>query len=277
MLTKAAVMDLRDVKTCTAKNSSWMPQLKVESMPREVMQALSPREDEILRLAAQGFTDAGIAYKLGISEGTVGTYWGRVRTKMGPYPRTELIAIRVRSEMESKLDAANLHQEEITNDDELYHQIVSSAEEGIILADTAGLVIVANEAAHIAFGYSPGALRRQPLSEIVPERYRAQHATKFKAFCENPRFATSLMHVEVEGRKSDGSEVPLVVSVWPLRRGDELVIAAFIQPLTRCNGIPIKELEEIGFLAARDFDSNQDGKLDADEVHAAVVRRRSQS
>ena len=44
---------------------------------------LSERENQMLQMAARGLTDQGIAHELGISVGTVGTYWGRVREKMG--------------------------------------------------------------------------------------------------------------------------------------------------------------------------------------------------
>ena len=45
---------------------------------------LSPRELQLIEYATQGLTDTAIALKLGISEATVGTYWGRVRIKIGP-------------------------------------------------------------------------------------------------------------------------------------------------------------------------------------------------
>ena len=45
----------------------------------------------MLLLAAQGLTDQGIAHRLEISLATVGTYWGRIRIKIGPLSRTGLV------------------------------------------------------------------------------------------------------------------------------------------------------------------------------------------
>ena len=59
---------------------------------------LSPREQQLITMAGEGLTDTAIANRLGISEATVNTYWGRIRVKLGPHNRTELVAIALRDE-----------------------------------------------------------------------------------------------------------------------------------------------------------------------------------
>jgi len=51
------------------------------------------RERNILDLAIKGFKDRAIADQLGISTGTVGTYWTRIRRKVGPVTRAQLAAV----------------------------------------------------------------------------------------------------------------------------------------------------------------------------------------
>lgn len=53
---------------------------------------LSPREDEIVALAIEGFTNEAIAKALNLSVGTVNTYWQRVRLKVGGVARTDTVA-----------------------------------------------------------------------------------------------------------------------------------------------------------------------------------------
>ncbi len=53
---------------------------------------LSVRERQVLELSAGGHTDVSIAQQLEISPKTIGTYWNRIRAKIGPYSRTELVA-----------------------------------------------------------------------------------------------------------------------------------------------------------------------------------------
>jgi DNA-binding CsgD family transcriptional regulator len=68
---------------------------------------LSNREAEIVELAIQGFTNEAIAHKLGISIGTVNTYWVRVRMKTG---RTEAVAMLIKDRAETALKAANIEK-----------------------------------------------------------------------------------------------------------------------------------------------------------------------
>jgi DNA-binding NarL/FixJ family response regulator len=53
---------------------------------------LSPRELEVVKLAARGFTNAEIAAELFISVGTVKTHLGSVQTKLGARNRVEIAA-----------------------------------------------------------------------------------------------------------------------------------------------------------------------------------------
>ena len=55
-------------------------------------QLLSPQERHILAMAAQGLADKQIAVKMGISPGTVRTYWQRMRDKTNSRSRSEILA-----------------------------------------------------------------------------------------------------------------------------------------------------------------------------------------
>jgi PAS domain S-box-containing protein len=54
--------------------------------------ALSDREREILLLAGEGLTDKEIACRLEVALGTVGTYWERLRVKLGASNKAEAVA-----------------------------------------------------------------------------------------------------------------------------------------------------------------------------------------
>lgn len=52
---------------------------------------LSRRENEIVELAADGLTNEAIADRLGLSVGTVNTYWLRIKLKVGGVGRTDTV------------------------------------------------------------------------------------------------------------------------------------------------------------------------------------------
>ena len=61
---------------------------------------LGGREAEVVRLAAQGLTDKEIAERLGISLGTVGTYWKRALERLDAHSRTQAVALLAEQEIQ---------------------------------------------------------------------------------------------------------------------------------------------------------------------------------
>jgi DNA-binding NarL/FixJ family response regulator len=57
----------------------------------------SPREHEVLTLAADGLTNKEIAYRLGISERTVQFHINSIFNKTGSSSRTEAVALALRN------------------------------------------------------------------------------------------------------------------------------------------------------------------------------------
>jgi len=56
---------------------------------------LSPREQQVLSLAAQGFTNRQIAYRLGVSDRTVQFHMNSVFNKTGTFSRTEAAVLAI--------------------------------------------------------------------------------------------------------------------------------------------------------------------------------------
>jgi DNA-binding NarL/FixJ family response regulator len=60
------------------------------------LEALSPREEAILRLLTEGLTNAGIAAKLHLSEGTVKNYVSEILSKLQANDRTHAVVLAIR-------------------------------------------------------------------------------------------------------------------------------------------------------------------------------------
>ena len=163
-------------------------------MPREVIQTLSPRESAILALATEGLTDTAIAHRLGISEGTVGTYWGRIRTKLGPFPRTELVAIQIRAEHKAEMEMLERERDRLVerlHDAEaaevLYEHVVDDAEEGVLIIRDDTSFEHANPAALQIFGYLADELKKLKLPDLIPARFRSEHLALHLEYLKEPQ------------------------------------------------------------------------------------------
>ena len=75
---------------------------------------LSPREEEIVDLCVHGLTNDGIAHRLGISVGTVNTYWLRIKLKEGGLGKTDTVVKVIKEKAEIALRQENTERKNLT-------------------------------------------------------------------------------------------------------------------------------------------------------------------
>src|ERR1035437_429085 len=71
---------------------------------------LSHREEQIVQLCVDGLTSDGIANRLGISVGTVNTYWLSIKLKVGGLGRTDTVVRVIKERAERALRDANVER-----------------------------------------------------------------------------------------------------------------------------------------------------------------------
>jgi len=75
---------------------------------------LSPREEEIVELCVLGLTNEAIAQRLGLSVGTINTYWLRIKLKVGGSGRTDTVVRVIKERAERALRDANVERQGLT-------------------------------------------------------------------------------------------------------------------------------------------------------------------
>lgn len=179
---------------------------------------LSPRESELLILASEGNTDVAIAHKLGISESTVNTYWARIRAKLGPHSRTELVAEWLKEENDRALRDVTvqnsalrqrLHDIETSRDKDFLRRMFHDFPDAVLVADSAGTIHFANHQVGQLFGYAPEALVGKHVSMLVPEQYRTQHRVLLAEYMQAPRRLEMSHHEGTYGLHKNGNEFPI--------------------------------------------------------------------
>ena len=86
---------------------------------------LSRREVEIVELCVQGLTNDAIAQRLGLSVGTVNTYWLRIRLKVGGLGRTDTVVRVIKERAERALREADAERTSIAD-------IIAEKEQAIV-------------------------------------------------------------------------------------------------------------------------------------------------
>lgn len=188
--------------------------------------SLSPRERKILDLASQGFTDSEVARHLGISVATVSTYWGRVRMKLGPHNRAELVARHVLEQAEIALeelrDANRALAERLRALSEgadadhltrLHRRALSEAADGIVLVNSTGRIEMLNDSAASMFGYEASALEGRSINTLVPPATRDVHDQHRAEYLSRPVKRTMGEHRATQGLHQDGSTFPIVATL----------------------------------------------------------------
>jgi PAS domain S-box-containing protein len=141
-------------------------------------------------------------------------------------------------------------QEKIARDrslkvQERYSQLLDTAPDAMVVVDADSRIVLVNVRTETLFGYARSELVGRPLSLLIPDRFRGGHAAYVTRFFSSPASRPMGAGLELFGRRKDGSEVSIEVSLSPLRVGDTVTISAAIRDITER-----KRLEEAAKLTA---------------------------
>ncbi|PAW89699.1 MAG: hypothetical protein B9S33_02520 [Pedosphaera sp. Tous-C6FEB] len=102
-----------------------------------------------------------------------------------------------------------------------YRALVRSATDAIITADEHGVIVSWNPAAERLFGWGESEAKGQPLTIIIPERFRAAHLAGISRVQAGGPLRVMAKPVEFTGLHRDGREFPIELSLvhWQSEAG----------------------------------------------------------
>ncbi|XLZ71593.1 PAS domain S-box protein [Massilia sp. SR12] len=95
--------------------------------------------------------------------------------------------------------------------------LLASATDAMLIIDREGQLLLLNPALETLFGYGPGELQGQTLESLIPERFRHGHVGLRGSYFESPHPRAMGAGFELQGRRKDGTEFPVEVSLSPLQ------------------------------------------------------------
>ncbi len=115
---------------------------------------------------------------------------------------------------------------------ELVRSVLDSAPDAMIIIDSAGSILFANRQVSALFGYEPGETIGAKVEILLPERFRARHSAHRDGYTRNVRVRPMGMGLDLFGRRKNGSEFPVEISLSPIGDPAAGMVAAAIRDVT---------------------------------------------
>ncbi len=104
--------------------------------------------------------------------------------------------------------------------------------DALVIVDQQGTIVLVNELAEAMFGYSQEALAGQPLEILLPERARAAHVAHRARYTAAPCRRPMGAGLNLVGKRKDGSEFPVDISLRPLLVDQTLHVVSAIRDIS---------------------------------------------
>ncbi len=148
-------------------------------------------------------------------------------------PAHEVIDAVRRATSITSLQAQVEHVEQaLLDSQERFHAVVQLASDAIILADQRGIILFWNKAAQTLFQYSKEEVVGEPLTMIMPERYREPHEKGLKRLATTGHSTVLGRTIELHGLKKDGTEFPLELSLSTWRNREDIFFTGILRDIT---------------------------------------------
>ena len=112
-----------------------------------------------------------------------------------------------------KTELVKKQLEALRRGEEKFRALAETANDAIVSADSAGAIIYFNRAAERIFGYPAAEVVGRPLKTLMPERFQAAHDAGFRRHVRTGEARLMGRTVELFGRRRDGEEFPLEISL----------------------------------------------------------------
>ena len=115
---------------------------------------------------------------------------------------------------------------------ELARSALEAAPDAMIIIDGSGAIRFANRQASSLFGYTHEEIVGSPVELLMPERFHARHVAHRDHYRNSVRIRPMGAGLQLFGRRKDGTEFPVEISLSPIEHEAGMLVSAAIRDVT---------------------------------------------